>query len=87
MTAMDLIYASCYYQRINNSIMQINYNSKVFFDKFQRADSLFGLKIIKKYFANEIIIAYNFIKDNKVENIAIDYMAQMPISFIIRHNY
>lgn len=74
---MDLklikIDTSHYFQKINDVTMQINHNGRVFFDRFKRVDSMLGLNIIEKHFANEIIVAHDIIKNNKVENIVIDY--------------
>lgn len=65
---------SHYYQKIDDSKVQINYNGRIFFDKFKRVNSLLGLNIINKHLKNEIIVAHNLINAyNKVENIVIDF--------------
>lgn len=65
---------SHYYQKTNDSPTQINYNGRIFFDKFKRVNSFLGLNIIKRHINNEIIVAHNIVNSlNKVENIVIDY--------------
>ena len=65
---------SHYYQKISDSKVQINYNGKIFFDKFKRVDSFLGLNIINKHIKKEITAAHSLIDMyNKVENIVIDF--------------
>lgn len=78
MTEMDLklikMDTTHYYQKINDVLAHINYNGKVFFDRFKKVNSMLSSNIIKKHFTNEAIIAHSIINNNnKVENIIIDY--------------
>lgn len=77
MSELDLklikIDTSCYYQKSDEKPIQISHNGRVFLDRFRRVDSFLGSNIIKKHFANEIVVAHNLIRNNKVENIVIDY--------------
>lgn len=77
MTEMDLklikINTDFYFQKTDDAPLQINHNGRVFFDRFKRMDFLLSSNIIKRHFANEIVVAHNIINNNKVENIIIDY--------------
>ena len=71
-----------YYQKISDSKVKINYNGRIFFDKFKRVDSLLGLNIIKRHLKNEITIAHSLISSsNKVENIVIDFNGTNDVLF------
>lgn len=77
MTEADLqlikINTSHYYVKNENSPNKINYNGKIYFDKFERVDSTLTSNIIKKHFMNEIVVAHSLINNDKLENIVIDY--------------
>ncbi|RDU62287.1 DUF1882 domain-containing protein [Helicobacter sp. MIT 14-3879] len=79
MTMLDLelikLDKSHYFMLNNNNVSntKINYNNRVFFDKFHRVDSTLTMAIVKKHLANQIVVAHNIITNNKVENIVIDY--------------
>lgn len=63
-----------HYYRFDNSLMnKVDYNHKIFFDKFRRVDAMLSAEVIKRHLNNEIIVAHSLIKDKKVENIVIDY--------------
>lgn len=78
MTMLDLelikLDKSHYYQFDDSATpSKITHNNRVFFDKFKRIDSILSAAIVKKHFAGDIVIAHNMIRNNKVENIVIDY--------------
>lgn len=67
------INTSHYYVKNDNLHNCIYYNGKLFIDKFEKVDSMLNSSIIKKHFANEIVVAHSLVNNNKLENIVIDY--------------
>lgn len=77
MTELELklikINTSHYFQKSDAPPTTISYGGRTFFDRFVRVDSLLSSALIKKHFAGEITLAHELIRNNKVENIVIDY--------------
>lgn len=72
---------SHYYQYDSALMNKVVYNSKTFFDKFFRVDSLLSVDVIKQHLNKEIIVAHSLIKNSKVENIVIDYNGTDDVGF------
>lgn len=65
---------SHYYIKNDTLNKCIKHNGTIFIDKFKKVNSALNSSIIKKHFANEIIVAHSIINENnKLENIIIDY--------------
>lgn len=77
MTILDLklikMNVSHYYTYDSNLQDKVTHLGKVFFNKFTINNAMLTTEVIKKHINKEIIAAHSLIKDNKVENIVIDY--------------
>ena len=89
MTPMDLklikIINKPYYEKQSSTVNKINFNGRIYFDKFQKVEKMMTQQVIKQHFAKEIVVAHQIIsKSNKVENIVFDYNGRDPQRFYHR---
>ena len=55
-------------------VNKISYKGRLFFDKYERVDSMLNFSIMNKHAEGEIIVAHSLISTrDKVENIVFDY--------------
>ena len=63
-----------YYIKRDKIVQQINHRNRLFFDKYERVDSLLSRSIMNRYDDGEIVVAHDLINSrDKVENIVFDY--------------
>ncbi len=63
-----------YYIKRDKIVQKINHKNRLFFDKYERIDSLLSRSIMNDYDDGKIIIAHDLINSrDKVENIIFDY--------------
>ncbi|GAB0173674.1 hypothetical protein NHP164001_16950 [Helicobacter trogontum] len=88
MTEMELklikIDTRYYYTKAKGLGQKFTHNGRIFYDKFERVDSMLTSQVIQAHFRKEIIVAHSLIlRGNKVENIVFDYNGR---DSIIEHN-
>lgn len=86
MTEMELklikINTSYYYTKSKGLGQKITHNGRMFYDKFERVDSMLTSQIMQSHFRKEIVVAHSLIlRGNKVENIVFDYNGRDPQRF------
>ena len=63
-----------YWIKRDSVVNKINFRDRVFFNKFERVDSMLTQAVIDQHLRGEITVAHSLIrKNNIVENIVIDY--------------
>ena len=63
-----------YYIKRDRIVNKISYKGRLFFDKYERVDSMLNFSIMNKHAEGEIIAAHSLISTrDKVENIVFDY--------------
>ncbi len=63
-----------YYIKKDKIVNKISYKGRLFFDKYERVDSMLNFSIMNKHAEGEIIAAHSLISTrDKVENIVFDY--------------
>lgn len=73
---------SHYYIKRDTIVNKIDYNGRIFYDKFEKIDEPLNYSIIQKHQEKAIIVAHSLINiHNKVENIVFDYNGRMPERF------
>jgi hypothetical protein len=77
-SAMDLklikMVTDHYWIKRDTVVDKINFRDRVFYNKFERIDSMLSQNIIDQHLKGEITVAHSLIKKNNiVENIVIDY--------------
>lgn len=78
MTEMELklikIDTRYYYTKAKGLGQKTSHNGRIFYDKFERVDSMLTSQVMQAHFRKEIIVAHSLIlRGNKVENIVFDY--------------
>lgn len=74
-----------YYIKNNGLGKKILHVGRIFYDKFERVNSLLSSQIIQSHFSKEITVAHSLIlRGNKVENIVFDYNGRDPQRFYHR---
>ncbi|MWV61438.1 DUF1882 domain-containing protein [Helicobacter saguini] len=89
MTEMELklikMDTSHYYKKIMGLGQKITYGGRIFYDKFERVNSMLTSQIMQQHFRKEITVAHSLIlRGNKVENIVFDYNGRDPQRFYHR---
>jgi hypothetical protein len=86
MTSMQLklikIISDHYWIKKPSTVNKINYNNRIFFDKFELVNEPLNQKIITDHLAGKITVAHSLInKFDKVENVIFDYNGRDPERF------
>ncbi|AQQ59274.1 MAG: DUF1882 domain-containing protein [Helicobacter sp.] len=89
MTEMELklikIDTRYYYTKAKGLGQKTTHNGRIFYDKFERVDSMLTSQVMQAHFRKEIIVAHSLIlRGNKVENIVFDYNGRDPQRFYHR---